>query len=107
MSQSPLRIAMKRVKQHAAAVVTAALIFGGIYQIVSTLKYPIGAVILRLANAILEREFRDQSLLPQYGPMPWQVIAKAVAVAVILIVLGGFLGLWVTARSKIRHSPES
>jgi hypothetical protein len=106
MSWSPLRVAMIRARQHAAAVTAATLIYAGIYQIISTLKYPIGRVILRLVNAVIVTGFRDRLLLQQYDSIPWQFRARTVAAAVIVIVLGVFLGLWVNVMAGTKANPE-
>jgi hypothetical protein len=100
MSWSPLNTAMNHVRQRAAPVMAAALMFAGIYELIATLKFPIGGMILRLINAIIIRGFRDRLLLPDYAPMPWWFSARSIATAVIVIVLGIFLGLWVNVRSQ-------
>jgi len=98
---------MIHVRQRLAAVIAAALMYAGIAEIVATLKYPIGSVILRLVNAIIIRGFRDRLLLPEYGPMPWRFSVRTIAMAVIAIVLGVFLGLWVTGRSQLKSAVSS
>lgn len=100
MSWSPLHTAMIHVRQRGAAAMAAALIYAGISEIISILKYRIVSVTLRLINEIIIRGFRDRLLLPDYGGVPWWFDARNFAMAVILIVLGTLLGVWVNRRSQ-------
>ena len=100
MSGSPFHIALIHVRRRALAVMAASLIYAGLYQIVSTLKYPIGSLLLRLINTIIVLGFRDRLLLPDYGSMPWWIYARSLAMAIIAIVLGIFIGLWVSRRNR-------
>lgn len=107
MKWSPLGIATIQVRRHAAPVIAAALIYSGIHQVVSTLKYRIGSLILRLVNQVIERGFRDRMLLPESWGAPWQFTAQSLAESVIAIVLGIFLGLWVHSRSQPQARKEN
>ena len=91
-------------KEHALAVMAAALMYGGIHQIISALKYPLTDLMLKVVNAILRRGLRD--VLPNYyGGIPWQYHAKVVAVGVIVLIVGIFIGLWVHAKNHRQPTP--
>ena len=88
------------IKEYAAEVMAGFLIYGGIYEVVSALKYRLADAILQLINAVIRRDFPDHFLLMGYGPLPWRFEAGYFAIAVMLIVAGILLGLWVNARSR-------
>ena len=87
-------------KEYAPAAVAAALMYGGIQQIISVLKYLFTNGILQLINTVIRRGFRDRFPMPDYGRIPWLFHARVTGVGVIVIVLGIFVGLWANARSQ-------
>jgi hypothetical protein len=101
---SRLRAGWIYVKQYGTAVVAAGLMYAGIYQIISALKYPIANGILKILNAILVRGFRDRMPLPEYGWIPWAFHARVVAMGVIVIVVGLFVGLWTNSHQALAEA---
>lgn len=99
---SLLRHGWIHVKDYAPAVVAAALMYGGIHQILSALRYPLTNYVVKLVNLILRQTFRDVMPIEEFGDIPWNYPGKTAAVGVILAVLGMFIGLWVQARSQRR-----
>ncbi len=97
---SLLRNGWIRVKEYAPPVVAAALMYGGIHQILSALQYPLSNYAVKLINLILRQAFRDVMPLAAFGDIPWLYLAKTVAVGVIIAVVGMLIGLWVQSRSQ-------
>lgn len=92
-----------RVKQYTLPVMAAGLMYEGLLQIIGELKYPITRLIMQFANAIFLRAVRDRMPLPsEYGGAPWHYYARIIAEAVIVTVVGMFLGLWANARQQRR-----
>jgi hypothetical protein len=104
MSLTPrLGAAWSYVKEYAAAVMAAAVTFGGINQLLSIIKYPASNEVLRLLNAIIRRGFPGHLLLPDYGgPIPWPFHLRAAAVGVMLIAVGILIGLLANVRARPR-----
>jgi len=99
-SPSLLQLAWIRVKEHAAPVIAAVLIYGGIFQVISVLRYPLANGVVQLANVIIRKGFPDHLLLAEYGSIPWLFHAKFGALGAMLIAVGILVGLWVNARSQ-------
>jgi hypothetical protein len=79
----------------------AGLMYAGMHQIISVLKYPIAIGIMKILNAILVRGWRDRMpLLPEYGWTPWAFHVRVAAMGVIVIVVGLFIGLWTNSRHQ-------
>jgi hypothetical protein len=95
------------IKEYAAEVMAGFLIYGGISQIISALKYRIASAVLLLINAVIRKDFPDQFLLTGYGPLPWRFEASYFAMAVIFIVGGILLGFRVNARGQRQPAPVS
>ncbi len=95
-----LRTGWTRAKEYVPAVLAAALMYAGIYQILEALQYPLSNYIVKLVNLLLRQAFRDVMPLPERGAIPWIFHAKMVATGVIVTVVGMFIGLWVHARSR-------
>jgi hypothetical protein len=101
---SKLRLAWVYIKEYGAAVVAAALMYGGTHQVISALKYPFTSGLLQLVNVVIHRGFPDSLPLPDYsGTIPWISQARICAVGVIVIVVGIMVGLWANVRSE-RHA---
>jgi hypothetical protein len=94
-----LRAGRLHLKEYLPEVMAAALMYGGIHQVISALKYPLTDLTLKVANAILLKALRDTLPLPDYyGGIPWQYHAKVVAIGFIMVIVGMFVALWVDAR---------
>lgn len=106
MTRSPLlNGAWTYVKEYAAAVIAAALMYAGIRQIISAVSFPVTDGVLQLVNAIIQRGFRDRMPLPDYyGEIPWLFPVRVAAVGVIAVVVGSFVGLWVNLRKQRRSN---
>jgi hypothetical protein len=74
--------------------------YGGIHQIISALKYLFTNGIVQLINVVIQRDFPDHFLLPDYSGIPWSFHARIIAEGVFVIVVGIFFGLWAKARSQ-------
>ncbi len=103
---SPSRVAMTYIKEYGPAIIAAALLYGGIHQVISVLTQPIAIGIMHLINAVSRRTFRDITLLPEYGGIPWLFFTRVVASGVIVIVVGILVGLWANARSQRQPTRE-
>jgi len=97
-----LREGWNKVREYLPAVMAAALMYGGIYQIIAALRYPLTGVVVIAIKAIVKRAFRDRVPLPNYFLFPWQLTATSIATGVIVLVVGMFIGLWVNARSQYK-----
>jgi hypothetical protein len=95
-----LRNGWIQVKDYAPPVMAAAMMYGGIHQILSALQYPLSNYAVKLINLILRHTFRGPMPLAEFGAIPWLFHAKIVAEGVIIAVVGMFIGLWVQARSE-------
>jgi hypothetical protein len=102
---SLLRAGWTHLKEYAPPVMAAALMYGGIHQILSAFQYPLSNYAVKLINLILRQAFRDVMPLAGFGAIPWLFYAKVVAEGVIIAVVGMFIGLWVQARSQ--HRPTT
>jgi hypothetical protein len=102
-----LSVGWARVKEYAPAVMAAAVMFGGLKEMISMVKYPVSGLVLGLINAIIRKAFRNQ--LPLSGDtffyLPWQFEARRFAMGVIVLVVGMFLGLLANARSRRQFTP--
>jgi hypothetical protein len=94
-----------RAKTHAPGVVAAALMYGGIHQILSAIQYPLSNYVVKLVNLILRQAFRNMMPLTEFGTVPWLYHAKNASVGVIVTVVGMFIGLWVNGRRQHRPAP--
>ena len=103
---SYLRTGWIHVKTYTPAVIAAALMYGGLHQIISVLKYLLTRVILQGINALIRQSFRDIMPLPNnYHGAPWQFDAKVAGIGIIVAGLGMFIGFWAQARSRARPAP--
>jgi hypothetical protein len=100
-----LREGWSKTKEYGPAVMTAALMHGGIYRIIRALRYPLTGVVVEAINAIIKRGFRDRIALSNSYFFPWRFTALSVATGVIVLVVGMFIGLWVNARSQYEPAP--
>lgn len=101
-----LRTARKHVKEYAAAVIAANLIFGGVKGFISVLKYPLADGSLRLINAVILKGFRNRMPLSDpYGGLPWWFYVGYAAEGAIAITLGILVGLWANSREQRRPTP--
>jgi len=103
-SPNPFRIGWAQIKHRGLAVIAAVLMHGGVYLIFSVLKYPLGYQLIKGINALLSQAFRDHVLLREPWSLPWSYYARTCAGGVIIVVVGMFLGLWATARSRRQAS---
>ncbi len=98
-----LRAGWVRVKEFLLAVMAAALMYGGLHQILGVLKYILSGLALGIINAGIRNNFHDSLTLSNpYTGIPWQYQARVAAVGATVMVVGMFLGLWAHARS---HRP--
>src|SRR6267142_750699 len=91
-----LKAGWGHVKRRALATISAATIYLGIVQIVSVTKYPMAYAIMRVINLVIEKGFRDHMLLstPAYSILGLRAYtARAIAIGVIVIVVGTFVSL--------------
>jgi hypothetical protein len=98
------------LKKRGLAVVSALLIYIGIGQIVSTVKYPISYAIERGLNLVIERAFRDHMLLatPPYSILGLGFyMAKSIAIGVIAIVIGTFVSLLADLKGRHRQMSKN
>jgi len=100
-----LPIGWIQLKKQALATVAAALMFGGMRQILTVLDYRLSDYVTQFINLIIRQGFRDRMPLAQYGKISWQFDAGNFAVGVIMAVVGTFVGLWVHARSQRQPGP--
>jgi hypothetical protein len=104
MSVTPrLGAAWGYVKEYAAAVMAAALMFGGIHQLLSAVKYPISFGVLRFLNAIIRRGFPGHFPLPDYGgasTIPWLFHVRNAAVGIMLIIVGILIAVLANVRNQ-------
>ena len=106
MRQNLLRIGWNEFERHWCPVLAAVVMYTGIQQILSEIRYPITGLILSGLNAVIRQGFRDSlPLTNYYAGVPWQYRAKIVAGDVIGLVLGMFIGLWANARNQRRTTP--
>jgi hypothetical protein len=99
-SQSSLHVAMDYVKEYAAAIIAAALMYAGIHQVISVFSQPLAMGIIGLINAISRRGFHGVTLLPEFSGIPWLFFTRVLAIGVIVIVVGILVGLWANSRSQ-------
>lgn len=101
-----LRAGWVHVKPYLPAVLATALMYGGINQVISVLKYPLTDLTLKVVNALRMKALRDIMPLPNYyGGFPWQYHAKLIATGVIVLIVGMFIGLWAHARYQRQLVP--
>ena len=106
MTESFLQAGWRRAKQFLPSVIAAGLMFGGMHQIISTFKYPLTSVVVSIINALTRKAFRDvMPLNGEYALAPWWFELRQVAIAVIVFVVGSFVGLWINMRAE--HASES
>lgn len=91
------------VREYGIAVIAAALIYGGLHQIISALLvviYPITRGVPPFFDALVHWEFHYlPSLTSSYNNIwMWFLLAKTIAIAVIVITVGVFFGLWAKSR---------
>ncbi len=98
-----LRIATAYAKEYGAAIIAAALLYGGIHQVISASSQPIAIGIIQLISGIARKAFRDITL-SEYVGIPWVFYARVFAIGVIVIVAGLFVGLWANLRSERQSS---
>ena len=95
-----LSAARSHLKEYAAAVIAANLIFGGLKGLISVLKYPLTDWLLRAINAIIRQGFRNRMSLPDpYGSFPWWFYVGYAAGGAIVMMLGILVGLWVNSKN--------
>lgn len=109
---SLLRILWTYIKEYVLAVISVALIYGGIHQIISAIQaliYPIASTVPLFVDAIVHSEFHYlPSLLSYYSDVRmWAFLTTTVAIAVIAIVVGILVGLWAHSRSQRVPVPNS
>jgi len=110
MTRSFLYAGWRQAKEFLPSVIASCLMFGGLQEIISTLKYPLTGLSVGMINALIRRTFHDvMPLRNNYMFSSWQFEVKQVAIAVIVLILGSFVGLWVNLRaeSKSNRSPAS
>ena len=96
-----VRAGWVRVKEYLPAVMAAGLMYGGINQILSVLKYLLSGVALTGINEVIRLGFRDRVPLENdYWAVPWTYHVRPIAGAIIVLVVGMFLGLWANARNQ-------
>jgi hypothetical protein len=95
------------VKAYAGPAVAASLMHAGILQFVSVLSRRLADVLVRLINVIIQTGFRDRTLLRDVysGETSWRVQTIFVALGVIAITLGIFVGVWVNSKSQCEPAP--
>ena len=65
------------------------------------LIYPLAAAALKFINFLIRRGFPDHLLLNDtFAVPPWRYQMKSMAGAVIVLVVGMFLGLWANIRTQ-------
>ena len=106
MTQSPVPWA--RCKHQLLPVVAAFLLFVGIQQVLSAVRYPICGWIMSGINGLYVRAFRDTLPLPNeyQGGIPWLFHVRIAAAGVSVLVIGIFLGLWANSRAERQKSTE-
>ena len=104
---SLVRIGCFRAKEYFLAVIAAWLMYGGVRQILGVLRFFITGLILNSINGVrlqarTLQAFRGRlPLANPYSPgPPWQYQAKAIAIGVVVIALGMFVGLWAHIRTQ-------
>ena len=100
-----LRGARGYVKEYAVAVIAAAVTFGGINQLLLTMKYPISLGVLRFLKAIIRRAFPGHFLLPDYDDtsvIPWLYHLRGAAVGIMLITIGILIAVLANVRAQPR-----
>jgi hypothetical protein len=110
-TQSP-RIAWAYVGEYGVAVISAALIYGGLHQIISAILvviYPIARAVPPFVGALINWEFHYlPPLTSSYSDKwMWFLLSKMIAIAVIVIVVGVFLGLWANSRDRRSAMPRN
>jgi hypothetical protein len=93
------------VKQFGPSALAASLMYGGIYQIFEVLQYPLSNYVMEFANFIIRQSFPDRMPLPVLPLAPWTFQVRMVAIAIIVMAVGMFVGLWVQSRSQSEPSP--
>jgi hypothetical protein len=86
------------VKEYAVAVISAALIYGGMYQIISAIRvliYPIAHPVPLFVAAAIHAEFHYVPPVSSYysEARMWVLLIGSVAIAVIVIAVGILFGL--------------
>lgn len=96
-----------QVSERGPAVLAAALIYGGIHQIISTAQYPFTNLVVLLINPIVERQFHYH--LTPYGwvGLPPAFLVEGLALAIIVIVAGILVGLWADVRCARQSASKS
>jgi len=101
MSKANLvRVGWARIKHQIPAVIAAALMYGGLNQMISTLRYPLTGAVLGLINFIIRTGFRNVFLLQNpYSGVPWTFHVRVAAVGVMVMTVGLLVGVWVNAKA--------
>lgn len=107
-----LKVAWAHVGEYGIAVISAALIYGGLHQIISAILvviYPITRGVPPFVDALVHWEFHYlPSLTNSYNnAWMWFLLAKMIAIAVIVIVVGVFFGLWAKSRDRRLAMPRN
>jgi hypothetical protein len=104
MNGSPrICIAWIYVKKYVVAVIAAYLLFRGIQLILAPFQYLCASIVARFVNVLIREEFPGHFLLPEHRPIPWVLQESFLAIGIILIVMGIFVGLW--ANTKNQNQP--
>jgi len=104
-----VRVGWARIKHQIPAVIAAALVYGGLHQTISTLRWTLAGAVLGLINFIIRTGFRDVFPLENpYSGVPWTFHVRVAAVGVMVMTVGLLVGVWVNAKaggiSSDRHS---
>ena len=95
-----MRTVRMYIKRHGIAITSAVLIYEGIVQIVSNVKYPIGFAFMHLVNALIEKGFRDHMTLITPPILMHLSRVRTIAIGVIVIVAGLFISLLADLKSR-------
>jgi hypothetical protein len=106
MTRLPLlRIVPIYIKEYALAVISAALIYGGIYQVISALRvliFPLAHTVPLFVDAIVHMDFHYiPSLLIYYSEARmWVFLTRTVGIAIIVIAVGILFGVGAESRGR-------
>lgn len=99
----PVESGWKLVKRFLPSAMAAGLMYGAIYQIIETVRYPLVSLAIDAINAFIRKNMANTTELANYGFMPVAFVLKQIAVAVVVLYVGIFIGLWVNLHAK--HAP--
>lgn len=97
---SPVEAGWKLVKRFFPSALAAGLMYGAIYQIIETVRYPIVKLAIGAINAFIRRNIPNTMEWANYGSMPIEFALKQTAIAVVVLYVGILIGLWVNLRSE-------